>query len=184
MVVIVAEANQYCRICSQLLGIIKYFRIISLTRVAYARMLGLAHGGSECVYINHMPFSRGAARGPARGRFWPCSRPTIQCAILRKPPPPSVLTAQYGNLRQAYNASESMLTSTCISGGTVSLAPPSWAPLLVEPGVSGFNNGVQAQPLYVSQITKTPALNNCPNPCDILLAVTLTDSVYRWSGGS
>ncbi|MGO4879714.1 MAG: hypothetical protein ACLP59_02695 [Bryobacteraceae bacterium] len=77
-----------------------------------------------------------------------------------------------------------MLTSTCISGGTVSLAPPSWAPLLVEPGVSGFNNGVQAQPLYVSQITKTPALNNCPNPCDILLAVTLTDSVYRWSGGS
>ena len=30
--------------------------------------------------------------------------------------PPSILTAQYGNLRQGYNASESMLTSTCING--------------------------------------------------------------------
>ncbi len=103
---------------------------------------------------------------------------------MRKPaqaPPPSILTAQYGNLRQGYNASESMLTSGCISGGTVSPAPPSWAPLVVEPGVSGLNNRVQAQPLYVSQVSTTPALNNCPNPCNMLVAPTLTDGVYAWN---
>jgi hypothetical protein len=74
-----------------------------------------------------------------------------------------------------------MLTSTCISGGSVTLTQPSWSPLLVDSGPGGANNAIQAQPLYVSQISKTPALNNCPNPCNMLVAVTLNDSVYAWN---
>jgi hypothetical protein len=74
-----------------------------------------------------------------------------------------------------------MLTSTCISSGTVNLAPPAWAPLTVEPGLLGLPNPIQAQPLYVSQVSTTPALNNCPNPCNMLIAPTLTDSVYAWN---
>jgi hypothetical protein len=94
--------------------------------------------------------------------------------------PPSILTAQYGNLRQGYNASESLLTSTCLSG-TVTISQPSWSPLLVESGPSSQTNRLEAQPLYVSQISRTPALNNCPNPCNMVVAVTLSDSVYAWN---
>jgi len=74
-----------------------------------------------------------------------------------------------------------MLTSTCISGGTVSLKQPTWSPLIVEQGPSSQTNQIEAQPLYVSQISATPALNNCPNPCNMLVAVTLSDSVYAWN---
>ncbi len=100
-------------------------------------------------------------------------------------PPPSILTAQYGNLRQGYNASETMLTPTCI-GSTVTIKQPTWSPLKVDngPNDSPSNpvpNRIQAQPLYVSQISTTPALNNCPNPCNMLVAPTLTASVYAWN---
>jgi hypothetical protein len=95
--------------------------------------------------------------------------------------PPSVLTAQYGNLRQGYNSQESLLTSTCLSSGTVTLKQPVWSPLLVGSGPSGQTNRIQAQPLYVSAISTTPPLANCPNPCNMLLAVTLAGSVYAWN---
>jgi hypothetical protein len=39
-----------------------------------------------------------------------------------------------------------MLTSTCISGGSVTLTQPSWSPLLVDSGPGGANNAIQAQP--------------------------------------
>jgi hypothetical protein len=94
--------------------------------------------------------------------------------------PPSVLTAQYGNLRQGYNSSETTLTSTCLNNGTVTMKQPSWSPLMVDSGI-GQANLIQAQPLYVSQITSTPALTNCPNPCNMLVSVTLTGSVFAWN---
>jgi hypothetical protein len=107
--------------------------------------------------------------------------PLAKAQSCASTPPPSVLTAQYGSLRQGYNSSETMLTSTCIGNGTVTITQPTWSPLQVDPGPGGATNVIQAQPLYVSQISATPALNNCPNPCDMLVVPTLGGSVWAFN---
>lgn len=94
--------------------------------------------------------------------------------------PPSVLTAQYGPQRQGYNGSESMLTSTCLTSGAVTLKQPNWSPLRVDSG-PGQPNQLEAQPLYVSQLSPASPLPNCPSPCNMLVGATLTSSVYAWN---
>ena len=95
--------------------------------------------------------------------------------------PPSVLTAQNSSSRQSYNPNETLLSSPCLSSGAVKLTQPSWSPLQVDSGPGGQANWIQAQPLYVSQVSATPALPNCPNPCNMLVAVTLTDTVFAFN---
>ena len=46
--------------------------------------------------------------------------------------PPSVLTAQYGNTRRAYNPSETVLTASCINNGTVTVKEASFSPVKVD----------------------------------------------------
>ena len=67
--------------------------------------------------------------------------------------PPAVLTSQYDNARDGYNPNESVLTSTALSGGAVSLCQPAWSPLAVESGPAGVSNEILAQPLYVPGIS-------------------------------
>ena len=95
--------------------------------------------------------------------------------------PSSVLTAQYSPLRQAYNRNETLLSSNCLSSGTVALSQPAWSPLQVDEGPGQQPNWIQAQPLYVAQQSPASPLPNCPNPCNMLIAVTLTDSVFAWN---
>jgi hypothetical protein len=57
----------------------------------------------------------------------------------------------------------------------------SFSPLLLDLGPLGATNEVTAQPLYVAQISRTPALNNCPNPCNMLVVPTLNSSVFAFN---
>jgi hypothetical protein len=101
--------------------------------------------------------------------------------------PPAVLTSQYGNARDGYNGKETVLTSTALSGGAVSLCQPAWSPLAVDAGPGGLTNGIWAQPLYVPGISVQSPANaaNCNDSgggtCNMLIAVTLNGSVYAWN---
>ena len=101
--------------------------------------------------------------------------------------PPAVLTSQYDNARDGYNPNESVLTSTALSGGTVSLCQPSWSPLAIESGPAGAGNGILAQPLYVpgisvvSPATAAQCNDGGSGTCNMLVSVTLSGSVYAWN---
>jgi hypothetical protein len=102
--------------------------------------------------------------------------------------PPCVLTAAYGNLRQGYNGYETTLTPSKVQGG---LTQPGWSPLTVDAAPSGVlgANGIYAQPLYVAGITVgSDYQSNCNNltvnqqpACNMLIAVTLTGSIWAWN---
>lgn len=92
--------------------------------------------------------------------------------------PPCVLTSQYGNpsygtLRQGYNAYETVLTDSTVSNLTQQ------TPLIVDLGPLSATNEILAQPLYVAQISTS--LTNCASPCNMPVAVTLSDSVFAWN---
>ncbi len=99
---------------------------------------------------------------------------------------PSVLTEQYGNLRQGYNNQESYLTASGITAAAPTVAP--FSPLLVDlatlpGGTSGTINQVLAEPLYVPGVSSTQT--NCDNgtSCNILLVATLGGGVYAFNAG-
>jgi hypothetical protein len=98
-----------------------------------------------------------------------------------------VLTSQYDNTRDGYNRNESVLTSTALSGGTVTLCQPSWSPLAINAGPGDQTNGIWAQPIYVPGMSVTNPANaaNCNDSgsgkCNILVAVTLAGSIYAWN---
>jgi hypothetical protein len=112
--------------------------------------------------------------------------PLTTCADSSNPP--SVWTAQYGNLRQSYNNKETLLTSGCLSNGSVTLTQPGWSPLTVDhtglPGGATVNP-VVAQPLYLAQVPASAGLPNCPTveACNLLIVVTLNGSVFAFNGG-
>jgi hypothetical protein len=101
-----------------------------------------------------------------------------------------MVTQQYGNLRQGYNGSETVLNPTEMNNGGPT--QPSWSPLRVDPPPSGFNtttNGVWAQPLYISNmsVTSPATTGNCDDngggTCNMLVVVTLAGSVFAFNAG-
>jgi hypothetical protein len=101
--------------------------------------------------------------------------------------PPGVLTSQFDNARDGYNASESVLTSTALANGSVALCQPTWSPLAIDAGPGGQTNGIWAQPLYVPKISvASPAHTAHCNDfgskmCNMLVSVTLNGSVFAWN---
>jgi len=79
----------------------------------------------------------------------------------------------YATLRQGYNGYETTLTPSTVSNLTQQ------APLIVDLGPLGATNEILAQPLYVTQIPTS--LTNCASPCNMLVAVTLSSSVFAWN---
>ena len=97
-----------------------------------------------------------------------------------------MLTAQYGNLRQGYNAYETVLTPANVQ--QYGLVQPSWSPLLVDyPPASlgvGTNNAIYAQPLYVAgmQVNGNSNCGSSPNwTCNMLVAVTQLGSIWAFN---
>jgi len=126
----------------------------------------------------HRPAARmvvSSVRGPDWVRNIPgfpsCANPLPVTADVR--PPPCVLTGAYGNLRQGYNAYETVLTPSTVTN----LAQQT--PLIVDLGPSSATNEILAQPLYVAQIPTS--LTNCPSPCNMLVVVTLSSSVFAFN---
>jgi len=106
--------------------------------------------------------------------------------------PPCVTTSQYDNARDAYNPSETVLTSASLTAGTTLTQ---LAPLLVDkpPASISAANPIYAQPLYVSAISLSPqapqaSQQNCANlivngqpACNMVLVVTLYGSVWAYN---
>lgn len=98
--------------------------------------------------------------------------------------PPSVLTSQYDNCRDAYNPTETALTPTSVPNLTASS-------LLVDNGdlpLNALSNPIYAQPLYVAgaSLANKKSVNyagcqNLSGKCNILVAVTLNDTVFAWN---
>ncbi len=123
----------------------------------------------------------GLAQAVAGMCWWAALAAPASAQICATPPapgtPPCVLTSQYDNLRDGHNGYETLLTSTGLSGGTVTLSKPSWSPLAVDTNdlPSGqTDNPIYAQPLYVSQIQVGGAVHN------MVIAATLNDTIYAW----
>jgi len=101
--------------------------------------------------------------------------------------PPAVLTSQYNNARQGYNGNETVLTSTALSSGAVSLCQPSWSPLVVDAGPGNQPNGIWAQPLYLPGTSVASPANtaNCnengSGKCNLLVSATLNGSIFAWN---
>ncbi len=101
--------------------------------------------------------------------------------------PSSVWTAQYGNLRQNYNNSETVLTSSCLSNFTITPKEPTWSPLQVDSSnlPAGNVNPVYAQPLFLAQVPASAGLPSCPTnaPCNVLIVATLNGSIFAFNAG-
>jgi hypothetical protein len=96
--------------------------------------------------------------------------------------PFNVLTAQYDTLPDGYNSHETVITSSCLQGGTTVLTVPGWSPLQVEAPPSGFaTNGVLAQPLYYPSIST--GATNC-NPCNLLVVANPSAGQVDFPGGT
>ena len=101
--------------------------------------------------------------------------------------PPSVLTSQYDNCRDAYNPAETILTPASVYKNGLAQAP--FPPLYVDYSASVLpsdapSNPIYAQPLYVAGISlkniTTVDYAACPS-CNMLVAVTLNDTVFAWN---
>jgi hypothetical protein len=101
--------------------------------------------------------------------------------------PPAVLTSQYSNARQGYNANETVLTAGALASGTVFLCQPSWSPLAIDAGPGNSINEIMAQPLFLPKASVIGPANtaNCNDDgagtCNMLISVTLTGSVFAWN---
>jgi len=122
-----------------------------------------------------------------------CALVTAECPLNAQPicpgttgvGNPSVLTSQNDNYRDAYNATETCLTSSAIQAGTVTIAEASFSPLLVDTPPSstglGTTNPIYAQPLYVAGITvHNPGQGTC-SPCDMVVIATAYGSIYAYN---
>jgi hypothetical protein len=108
------------------------------------------------------------------------------------PGPACIPTGQNDNARDAYNPTETVLTSPNLKGGTTITE---LAPLLVDspPATIGASNPIYTQPLYIAGISlnaNAPAqsLANCSNltvngqpGCNMLLVATLYSSLWAYN---
>lgn len=129
----------------------------------------------------------------------------ISCTASGKP---CVLTGQYDNERDAYNANETtlvcsshpcalslkqVLMSSGSNPGTLLLVDPSCPtcsndlPQITSNGGTSFYqavaNPIYSQPLYVPGMTvSSPAsTSNCSPSCNMLVAATLNGTVFAWN---
>ncbi len=120
--------------------------------------------------------------------LFPLSIPSLRAQACSAPDLPCVKTAQYNNARDGHNPLERVLTSASLSptctSGCASLTP--LPPLLVDSDElpAGWStNPIYAQPLYVTGVkTGLSTKPNCNlNPCNMLIAATLNDTVFAWN---
>jgi hypothetical protein len=129
----------------------------------------------------------------------------ISCTASGKP---CVLTGQYDNERDAYNANETtlvcsshpcalnlkqVLMSSGSNPGTLLLVDPSCPtcsndlPQITANGGTSYYqataNPIYAQPLYVPGMTVSSPANtdNCVSSCNMLVAATLNGTVFAWN---
>ncbi len=124
--------------------------------------------------------------------FAPIQRPLNAqvCATVGPSHPPCVLTQGYAgpptdanfNSRQAFNGYETTLTPSFVA----TMATTHQLFLEVDDSAAALppnaaSNPILAQPLYVAGITVPhPAQGSC-DPCDMVIGVTLNDTVFAWT---
>ena len=111
----------------------------------------------------------------------------LQAQLCNGTTPPCVLTAGYAgpatdasfNSRQAMNPYEKHFSPTVLpSSTTASLFLPVDTNDLP---VGAISNPIMAQPLYVAGITVANPQQGPCNPCNMVIAVTLNDTVFAWN---
>ncbi len=115
------------------------------------------------------------------------------CGTVSTTVPPCVLTQGYAgppgdpnfNSRQAFNGYEATLTPTYV-GNPATMPTAHQLFLEVDDSAAALppnapSNPIMAQPLYVAGIkVPKPAQGSC-DPCDMVIGVTLNDTVFAWT---
>jgi len=115
------------------------------------------------------------------------------CGTVGPASPPCVLTQGYAgpptdpnfNSRQAFNGYETTLTPSYV-GNRATMPTTHRLFLEVDDSAAALlpnaaSNPILAQPLYVAGITVPhPAQGSC-DPCDMVIGVTLNDTVFAWT---
>ncbi len=112
-------------------------------------------------------------------------------AALRLQAQPSVLTSQYGNMRQSYNSQESVLVSSSLQSVIAPAAFSGGPVLAIDKAPNGSTNQVFAQPLYVPGITVNSSFQqNCQDltiggqpACNMLVVAALGGGIYAFNAG-
>ncbi len=110
----------------------------------------------------------------------------LVCAEAPLRAQPSVLTSQYGNMRQSYNSQESVLVSSSVKNIIQPAAFPttggSTGPVLtIDKAPNGSTNQVFAQPLYVPGVPT--AITGCNPSCNMLVVAALGGGIYAFNAG-
>jgi hypothetical protein len=104
---------------------------------------------------------------------------------------PSVLTSQYGNMRQSYNSEETVLVSSAVKSIIQPAAFGGGPVLAIDKAPNGDTNQVFAQPLYVPGITVNFSFQaNCQDltisgqpACNMLIVAALGGGIYAFNAG-
>jgi hypothetical protein len=112
----------------------------------------------------------------------------INAATCTGTSPPCVLTNGYAgpasddafNARQGINPYETHFTSTTKPATSYDVFFEVDDTLSALPVSNATSNPIMAQPLYVAGITVSSPVQGTCNPCNMVVAVTLNDTVFAW----